>query len=69
MKENIYSENGFKNRKEYLKSLAEEFSVDHETVFFLADLLGPAEDFDGLISSLEDIEDIEDIENHPCLYF
>jgi hypothetical protein len=69
MKENIYSENGFKNRKEYLKSLAEEFSVDQETVFFVADLLGESEDFDGLISSLEDIEDIEDIENHPCLYF
>jgi hypothetical protein len=52
---NIYQENGFKNRREYLESLAEEY--DRETVFALAGILGPNEDFDGLVTSLEDSAD------------
>lgn len=47
-----YEEEGFKNRKEYLNNLAEEYGdVVHE----LADILGPSEDFDGLISECEDL--------------
>jgi hypothetical protein len=49
---NAYTENGFANRREYLESLAEEYPRD--AVFALADILGPNEDFDGLITSLED---------------
>jgi hypothetical protein len=49
---NAYTENGFANRREYLESLAEEYPRD--AVFALADRLGPNEDFDGLITSLED---------------
>lgn len=49
----IYEENGYKNREEYLDSLSEEYGSDN--VYALADLLGEEEDFDGLISSLEDI--------------
>lgn len=55
--ENIYKENGYANRKEYLDELAEEYGVDNETVYTLASTLGKNEDFDGLISALEDIED------------
>ena len=54
--ENIYQENGYANRKEYLESLAEEYEVSLETVFSLASLLGRNEDFDGLISVLEEAE-------------
>lgn len=54
--ENIYQENGYANRREYLESLAEEFGVSLETVFSLASLLGRNEDFDGLISALEEAE-------------
>ena len=54
--ENIYQENGYANRKEYLESLAEEYGVSLETVFSLASLLGRNEDFDGLISVLEEAE-------------
>ena len=53
--ENIYQENGFKNRREYLENLAEENEVDKETVFALAGALGPDEDFDGLVTSIQDI--------------
>lgn len=49
--ENIYQENGFKNRKEYLDTLAEDYG---EAVYMVADLLGPSEDFDGLPVMLED---------------
>jgi hypothetical protein len=61
-KENIYTENGYNDRKAYLKSLAEEYGVQYNTVAVLASMLGPSEDFDGLVSSLEDIEDLEDME-------
>lgn len=39
---------------EYLASLADEYGVTLETVFAAAFTLGPSEDFDGLISCLED---------------
>jgi len=48
----IYTENGFENRRDYLESLCEEY--DRDTVFTLASILGSSEDFDGLITSLED---------------
>jgi hypothetical protein len=48
----IYQENGFANRKEYLNELCEEYPRD--AVYALASLLGPDEDFDGLVTSLED---------------
>ena len=57
MEQTIYQENGYSNRKEYLHSLAEEYGVDISVVVQLASLLGKDEDFDGLVSSLQDIED------------
>ena len=53
---NDYTDNGFANRREYLDSLCEEF--DRSKVYALASLLGPSEDFDGLVTALED--DAED---------
>jgi len=49
---NDYIELGYKNRRDYLESLAEEY--DRDKVFALAALLGPSEDFDGLVTALED---------------
>lgn len=51
----VYQENGYANRREYLESLAEDMGVDRDTVFMLASLLGPSEDFDGLVTELEDM--------------
>lgn len=56
-KVDAYTENGYPNRREYLKSLAEDYNVGLDVVNILAATLGPSEDFDGLISALEDIED------------
>lgn len=50
-----YLEYGAENRAEYLKMLSEDFDVDLDTVHALADVLGPMEDFDGLVTSLEDM--------------
>lgn len=55
LKESVYTENGFKNRKEYLNSLADDFGVDVQTVYDLASVLGPDEDFDALVTELEDV--------------
>ena len=52
--DNIYIENGYKNRRDYLENLALDIGLDREIVFSLASLLGSVEDFDGLVSSLED---------------
>lgn len=51
---NIYQEHGYDNRKEYLESLAEEYGVDIDNVRAIADLYGDSEDFDGLVTALED---------------
>jgi hypothetical protein len=50
----IYQENGFTNRRAYLDSLAAEMGLDRDTVYLMATMLGPSEDFDGLVTSLED---------------
>ena len=49
---NAYTANGYTDRADYLEALCEEYPAD--IVHTLADLLGPDEDFDGLVSSLED---------------
>ena len=54
---NVYAENGFLSRRDYLDSLAEDYGIDRATVYMLADLLGPSEDFDGLVTSLEEYAD------------
>lgn len=53
----VYQENGFENRKAYLESLAESFDVDLSFVKSMADLLGETEDFDALVTNLEDYAD------------
>lgn len=54
--ENIYQENGYADRNDYLTCLSEDYGVPLETVQSLADILGENEDFDGLVSALEDTE-------------
>ena len=49
-----YTDNGFADRDEYLRCLAEDYDVDIHTVLELAELFGPDEDFDGLVTTLQD---------------
>ena len=56
MDKNIYQENGYADRDNYLTCLSEDYGVPIESVYSLAEMLGEHEDFDGLVSALEDIE-------------
>lgn len=53
----IYTAEGFKGRRDYLESIADEMGLDTEVVFTIAAMLGASEDFDGLITTLEDYAD------------
>lgn len=64
---NIYEENGYASRGEYLDAMAADYGLEKSDVRLLADLLGPNEDFDGLISGLEEMQDMKAQyqEEHP----
>ena len=49
-----YRANGYKNRGDYLKHLAELTDCSLDTVYALAEILGESEDFDGLVTTCED---------------
>jgi len=51
---NIYQENDYKDREDYLHTLADDYGIDYFVVFSMAEILGESEDFDGLVSELED---------------
>jgi hypothetical protein len=50
----VYVENGYKDRDDYLNHLSEEYEIDLDIVYELAEANGPNEDFDGLVVELED---------------
>lgn len=50
-----YLEHGAETRAEYLEMLADDYGIDIDTVHAMADVLGPNEDFDDLVTSLEDM--------------
>lgn len=52
---NDYQAQGFANRRAYLESLCAEYP--RSVVFALATVLPPSEDFDGLLTALEDAAD------------
>lgn len=53
MDENIYQENGYADRDDYLNRLSEDYSVSIDDVYSLAEMLGENEDFDGLVVLLK----------------
>jgi len=54
---NIYIEQGYENRRDYLNCLAEDYGVDIDMVLIAASMLGPNEDFDGLVTTIQDESD------------
>lgn len=57
--DDVYKQHGYLNREDYLRDLSAAYNVPYETVEALATTLGSNEDFDGLISQLEDLDDID----------
>ena len=56
MDKNIYQENGYADRDDYLTCLSEDYGVPIDDVYSLAEIFGENEDFDGLVCALEDAE-------------
>ena len=56
MDKNIYQQNGYADKDDYMTCLSEDYGVPIEDVYSLAEMLGESEDFDGLVSALEDAE-------------
>jgi hypothetical protein len=56
----VYKEYGYESRRDYLASLADDLGIDKQTVFSIASLLGASEDFDGLVTTLEDLSITEE---------
>lgn len=53
-----YLRNGYPDgREQYLKALAQDYDVPLKKVKQLADMLGPDEDFDGLVVAVNDLSD------------
>ena len=50
----LYLEYGAESRRDYLAMLADEYGAPLSLVRSLASVLGPSEDFDGLVTALED---------------
>ena len=50
-----YQDDGAMDRFGYLECLAADHGVEFDVVLTLVDVLGPDEDFDGLVTSIEDL--------------
>lgn len=58
MEESVrYERHGYIDRRAYLYGLSEDYGIPIERVEALAELLGPTEDFDGLLTMLAEMED------------
>lgn len=55
---NLYQQKGFTSRRDYLECIAYDYGFDISVVFALASVLGSNEDFDGLLSALDDASDL-----------
>ena len=61
---NAYTDNGYDGRRHYLLSMAEDYDVPYAVVCSIAELFGPDEDFDGLVTALQDYQGCDHGYNH-----
>jgi DNA-directed RNA polymerase subunit RPC12/RpoP len=55
VKEDVYMRNDFDDREAYIEYLSDMYNTPIEIIEDLSDVLGPNEDFDGLVIALEDL--------------
>lgn len=58
MTDEIYKRHGYANRTEYLRAIAEDNGLALWIVIEMANMLGPSEDFDGLVAMVQDAADM-----------
>lgn len=56
---NTYTDRGFRDRTDYLKSLAKDYGVPLDRVGAIAQVLGSEEDFDALVTYLDEYSDLD----------
>jgi hypothetical protein len=61
MSKSIYQKHGHDTRKDYLRQISRVYEVDEHYVFHVSHRLGEQEDFDGLITHIED--NLEELRN------
>lgn len=61
MSQSIYIDNGYDSRTHYLRSMSEDYAVPMPVVSALAEIYCEDEDFDGLVSALEDYHEYGDM--------
>ena len=52
--ETIYEKHGYIDRRDYLEHQSDIYGIPLGEVYMIAEVLGPDEDFDGLVNALED---------------
>ena len=62
-----YEEEGCFDRFGYLQGLADESGMRLADIVIAADMLGPDEDFDGLVSTIEDMAIFKGGDDHAAL--
>ena len=55
---NRYKKAGYETREDHLNDLAVRYNINPMIISALAEILGDEEDFDGLISAIEDMDDL-----------
>ena len=55
---NRYKKAGYETREDYLNNLAVRYNINPMIISGLAEILGDEEDFDRLISAIEDMNDL-----------
>jgi len=58
--DNVYEENGYANRMDYLSCMSEDYGIPLHMVLSLAEMLGECEDFDGLVTTLDEYDSVLD---------
>ncbi len=62
----VYQERGYKNRTDYLRSLAEKYGIAEERVFVLGDIYEPEQDFNELVEHVRDMAGVDSIVTTRC---
>ena len=68
MDKNTYVNAGYEDRNDYISKTAEDFGIPGYEAAMIAEILGEDEDFDGLVSSLEDYAEYSDRYWHYLYY-
>ena len=68
MFETSYQQHGYATRRDYLRALAKDYGVSIHDVLVVATLYGPSEDFDALVTFVQDMSSLQREMSGPTRY-